>query len=58
MLTRLYCGIVARMKSEEGATAVEYGVMVALIAVGIIAAVTTFRNELATLFNTVATKIK
>jgi pilus assembly protein Flp/PilA len=33
-------GLAAKMRSEEGATAVEYGLMVALIAVVIIAAVT------------------
>ena len=31
MLNRLYCALAARMESEEGATAVEYGIMVALM---------------------------
>ena len=33
-------GITAKLRSEDGATAVEYGIMVALIAVVIIGAVT------------------
>jgi pilus assembly protein Flp/PilA len=41
-------------KSDEGATAVEYGLMVALIAVAIILAVTTLGTNLATLFTNVA----
>jgi pilus assembly protein Flp/PilA len=44
-------------RNEEGATAVEYGLMVALIAVAIIAAVTLIGTNLATLFNDVAGKI-
>ena len=49
---------VARVRDEErGATAVEYGLMVTLIAVVIIAAVTLIGTNLATKFNYVATKI-
>jgi pilus assembly protein Flp/PilA len=36
----LYTNFTIRLRSEKGATAVEYGIMVALIAVVIIAAVT------------------
>jgi pilus assembly protein Flp/PilA len=39
---------------EEGATAVEYGLMVSLIAVAIIAAVTLIGGNLSALFNGVA----
>jgi len=39
---------------EEGATAVEYGIMVALIAVVIIAVVTTLGTNLQAIFQTVA----
>ena len=39
---------------EKGATAVEYGLMVALIAVVIIAAVTLLGNNLNNLFNQIA----
>ncbi len=41
-------------KDDEGATAVEYGIMVALIAVAIIIAVTAVGTNLTTLFNRVA----
>jgi len=44
-------------REEEGATAVEYGLLVALIAVAIIAAVTLLGNNLAAMFNMVAGKI-
>lgn len=46
------------LKDERAATAVEYGVMVALIAVGIIAAVTFLRDELRSLFNFVGSSLK
>ena len=43
----------APRKDDKGATAVEYGLMVALIAVVIIAAVTLLGTKLSTLFNNV-----
>lgn len=42
---------------ESGATAIEYGLIAALIAVVIITAVTTVGTSLQTTFNTVATKL-
>ncbi len=42
------------LQDKKGATAVEYGLMVALIAVAIIAAVLLLGGNLATLFNLVA----
>jgi pilus assembly protein Flp/PilA len=45
------------VKNESGATAIEYGLIVALIAVVIIGAVTTVGTNLSTKFNTVATSI-
>ena len=42
------------LRSEKGATAVEYGLMVALIAIVIIAAVTLLGDNLSGLFNDVA----
>lgn len=42
-------------KTERGATAVEYGIMVALIAVAIIVAVTAVGGQLNTLFGQVRT---
>lgn len=41
-------------KKERGATAVEYGIMVALIAVVIIGAVTVLGGNLSSLFDSVA----
>ena len=43
-----------RMREEKGATAVEYGLMVGLIAVVIIATVTLLGGQLAALFARVA----
>lgn len=45
------------LRLERGATAVEYGLMVALIAVVIIVAVLTLGNKLSSLFNRTATQI-
>ena len=46
------------LRSEEkGATAVEYGLMVSLIAIVIIVAVALVGTNLSTLFNTVAGKV-
>jgi pilus assembly protein Flp/PilA len=44
-------------RKERGATAVEYGLLVGLIAVVIIAGVTLLGTELQTLFDSVAKKI-
>jgi pilus assembly protein Flp/PilA len=50
--------IVARfMADESGATAIEYGLIAALIAVGIIAAATTLGASLSGLFNQISTKL-
>ncbi len=46
------------MKDESGATAIEYGLIVALIAVVIITAVTTVGTKLNTSFTTVGTSIR
>jgi len=53
----LYTNIMTRFRSEKGATAVEYGIMVALIAVVIIVAVSTLGGQLGTLFTGVTTDI-
>lgn len=45
------------MATDEGATAVEYGLMVALIAVAIIAAVTLIGTNLNSTFNNVAAAV-
>jgi pilus assembly protein Flp/PilA len=48
---------VAALRSDRGATAVEYGLMVALIAIVIIAAVSLLGTRLSTLFNGVSTSV-
>lgn len=46
-----------RLREEKGATAVEYGIMVALIAVAVIIAVTLLGDNLSKMFNDVAGKV-
>lgn len=58
MLT-FFSNISARVRRDEkGATAVEYGIMVALIAVVVIAAVTLLGGNLSTTFNQVGCQVK
>ncbi len=57
MMERFYSGVIARTKSEEGASAVEYGVMVALIAAVIIGTVATIGGQLNTAFQAVSTAL-
>jgi pilus assembly protein Flp/PilA len=45
------------IESEEGVTAIEYGLIAALIAVAIITAVTLVGTDLAALFTTIAGKL-
>ncbi len=44
-------------KSEEGATAIEYGLIAALIAVVLIASLTALGNNMRTKFNAVSTAV-
>jgi pilus assembly protein Flp/PilA len=46
------------LKNEKGATAIEYGLIAALIAVAAVAAMGSLGNTLGTTFNNVATKMK
>jgi pilus assembly protein Flp/PilA len=45
------------MNDESGATAIEYGLIAALIAVAIIAAATTLGGNLSNVFSTIATTL-
>lgn len=54
-LQSFFTDLPERFEREDGATAVEYGLMVALIAVGIIVAVIALEDALSALFNRVAT---
>ena len=46
------------LNDESGATAIEYGLIAALVAVGIIAAVTALRDELRITFGAVVTGLQ
>jgi pilus assembly protein Flp/PilA len=50
-------GFTRLLRNEDGATAVEYGLIAALIAVAAIGAMTLVGTHLSTTFNTVATKL-
>ena len=50
--------MISFFKDEEGATAVEYGLMVALIAAGIIGAVALLGEKVENTFNYVASKME
>ena len=55
VLAKLNTAVLARR--DRGATMVEYGLMVALIAIVIIVAVTLLGNRLSALFTTVANSV-
>ncbi len=46
------------LKEEDGVTAIEYGLIAALIAVGIITAVTAIGTKLGTTFTSVSSNLK
>jgi len=56
-MTKLYCWIMSGLKSEEGATMVEYGLMVALIAVALIGAIGVLAGGLGNIFNFIGGKL-
>ncbi|WP_306227986.1 Flp family type IVb pilin [Bosea beijingensis] len=53
-MTNLFARFV---KDESGATAIEYGLIAALIAVGIIAAASMLGGNLSTLFTNIGTRL-
>jgi pilus assembly protein Flp/PilA len=57
MLTRLSRGVVDFLKCEDGPTAVEYAVMLALIIVVCIAAITTLGTNANATFTTVGNAV-
>ena len=57
-MLKLISTVQAYMKSEKGATAIEYGLIAAGIAVGISAIVFTFGDQLEALFEDAGTKIE
>jgi pilus assembly protein Flp/PilA len=57
MITRLYVWLQTVRDEERGATAVEYGLLAALIAAFIVGAVTLLGTEVRDTFNDIASKI-
>jgi pilus assembly protein Flp/PilA len=57
MLSRFVCPLVRFLKQEQGPTAVEYAVMLALIIVVCIAAITTLGTNARDTFSNVGTAI-
>lgn len=57
LYTFLHSLFAARLRDDRGATAVEYGLMVALIAVAIIGVVVLLGDNLSGLFDSVATDV-
>ena len=53
----MYATLARLLSDERGATAIEYGLIAAPIAVAAISALTTVGQHLSTTFNTVATKL-
>jgi pilus assembly protein Flp/PilA len=53
----MYAALARLLKDEQGATAIEYGLIAALIAVAAVSVMTTVGHNLSTTFNTVATKL-
>ena len=50
--------VVRFLKDESGATAIEYGLIAALIAVGIISAARLLGSQISATFNTVTTEMQ
>jgi pilus assembly protein Flp/PilA len=57
MYTQIFSEIKHFIRDEEGAAAVEYGLLAALIAVVVVVAVSTVGNRVCETFRTVATRL-
>lgn len=53
----MFATVLKLLKNEEGATAIEYGLIAALIAVAAVTVMGTVGTNLSSTFNTVATKL-
>ena len=53
----MHCLLARLLEDESGATAIEYGLIAALIAVAAVSVISTVGSHLSTTFNTVATKL-
>jgi pilus assembly protein Flp/PilA len=57
MNTQFFAGVKRFIRDEEGAAAVEYGLLAALIAVVVVVAVSSVGNQLCVTFKTIATRL-
>jgi pilus assembly protein Flp/PilA len=53
----MFAKMIAFMNDEDGATAIEYGLIAALVSVAAIGALTAMGNSLSTVFNTVSSAL-
>jgi pilus assembly protein Flp/PilA len=53
----MFAGLIKLMRNEDGATAIEYGLIAALIAVAAVVVMGTVGTNLTSVFTTVATKL-
>jgi pilus assembly protein Flp/PilA len=53
----MFTRILTLLRNEDGATAIEYGLIAALIAVAAIAAMTAVGTSLSSTFNSISTKL-
>jgi pilus assembly protein Flp/PilA len=53
----MMCKLIALLKNEDGATAIEYGLIAALIAVAAVATMTTVGTNLKSVFGTVGSSL-
>ena len=55
--TKAYSRVLALRDAEEGQTLVEYALIIALVSVGLIAALTTLKTQIAGVFTTIGTAL-
>jgi pilus assembly protein Flp/PilA len=53
----MFAKMIAFVRDEDGATAIEYGLIAALVSVAAIGALTAMGNSLSTMFNTVSSSL-
>lgn len=53
----MFAKMIAFVKDEDGATAIEYGLIAALVSVAAIGALTAMGNSLSTMFNSVSSHL-
>ncbi len=56
-MSTMFAKMIAFVRDEDGATAIEYGLIAALVSVAAIGALTAMGNSLGTMFNTVSSAL-